>query len=108
MAFVRITADLFNLLRIAIKLVITSGISCSLRVVANEMTEQYIAPSSEDVVANIVLWYCRIVVAGGRKEKILRTMSENDSPIVASRTYNAAVTPTVTRTKRRCAMVQSL
>jgi len=44
-----------------------------------------------------------MVVEGGKKEKMLvKTISERIPTFVTQKTDNATVTPTVTRTNRRC------
>jgi hypothetical protein len=66
------TIDLFSLLRIARMRWMITAVSPSLFVFANEITEQYMDPISAVAVDKVIRWYRRIVVEGGRNEKMLR------------------------------------
>lgn len=52
-----------------------TAVSPSFLVFANEITEQYVDPISVAVVASVFRSYRRIVVEGGRNEKMLHEHS---------------------------------
>ena len=57
------------------RLVKISCVSTSPGALAKETMEQKMAPISEQVVARVRRWRRRMVVEGGRKEKMLRRVS---------------------------------